>query len=986
MANFGMQIGVGLRLSGAVGLLASLDSDAAARIAQVESTMGSSMTEIQKGAIDTFIKAEKQANRWSSHKRIYYTGWGNAGANAIDLVTGANAAMVNGPTHAAGYIQGNGSTQCMRDASSPGALGLSSTSGYECCLILQADSRSDTRAMMGARTANDGTGEISLYQINASQVNSIIGRVPNLEVAYFPSVTRTGILIANRNASGIKIARRTSVGITRGIVTGSGASGITSAQPMTYMALRDGANDSLHSDARFGLFAVGTGLLSDSDVDGFTTNLKNLFEGLSGLALFAAPAFTVQPSITGATSPGATLTSANGTASGSTSIAGEWIKNGAPTGVTASTYSNTVLGDVVVWRATASGDGGSTSADSSPVTISATLTHSNLPVLGTATVKPVCWSNDETSDAYSEQLVWAMDILGLINLVWHDQTSSVETSIANQNESAFNPTLTDSYFSTEIAARASDFIHAGNSGWDTSLVPAIAGTYKGHMPRTDSGAALAGSTRNSSPPSSSAALVAAIEANYTPDQRVLFVCGGPLTTLADAYLSKTAGAARDAFAAKVLVMFVAGGPGAQGWYNEWADSQAARLIFKHFTCVNFPTPYGTVTGLNVASGQKSGYCATPAGFSLFVGQTLIGAGLAADTYIDSIGTPSGGNTPFTLSKDTLASVTGTREINNRYPAVPKKWLEDRLPNSAIVSRMVAKDRVGNDLPQGIDGDACPLICLLDPTYVTAVTRYSVPDTTGETPLLKEEVQLRNQGSGTVNHEVPAVATDATGNLYYATTVDAAKATAAWWSVMTTARLWTKNSDLVFTPVFSDPFPTNGALGGSWSQFGAIAQGAVANTAYSKSTTGYAYAVPTATYTNDHFAQFKVTQAPATNYFASIGVRDSFASGSNVNGYQFYSTPANSFIQTSSAGVNANVHSGMPAFVAGDTIRVAIKGSLMTVWRNNGAESSTHVVKNGFKLMAVSNRTEHSTGKPSLLCSRNAGPTEFGDDWVSGNVT
>lgn len=62
--------------------------------------------------------------------------------------------------------------------------------------------------------------------------------------------------------------------------------------------------------------------------------------------------------ITGGNSPGDTLTKPAFTwnpASGLT-IAGQWVKNGTPTGVTASTYNSTADGDEIIWRETATNE------------------------------------------------------------------------------------------------------------------------------------------------------------------------------------------------------------------------------------------------------------------------------------------------------------------------------------------------------------------------------------------------------------------------------------------------------------------------------------------------------------------------------------------------------------------------------------------------------------------------------------------------------
>ncbi|RYD24685.1 MAG: hypothetical protein EOP87_25700, partial [Verrucomicrobiaceae bacterium] len=339
-----------------------------------------------------------------------------------------------------------------------------------------------------------------------------------------------------------------------------------------------------------------------------------------------------------------------------------------------------------------------------PATPPAIPTHPLLPILGTSMVKPVCWSNDETSDANSEILLWAMHLLGRINLVWQDQTSSTDVD-------GYNPSLTHAYYLQEITARANDVTNCANSGWNTGILPPLAATYEGHLPVH---ASLASAARPGTVPAATASLIAAIHANHTPGQPVIFACGGPLTTLADAWLEDAS------IATKVTVVFVSGDPGVTyGWYNEWADSMAARIVFKNFTCVNFPTTYGTINGASISNGSTSLLCPES---TLFRGQTVIGTGIPANTYI----VETNGSTSATLSAAATQQISGaTLQVNRSFAAVPKPWLLERLPDSPIRSRMHGKTRPGNGLPAGIDGDASPLICLLDPNYVFSVTRYSV---------------------------------------------------------------------------------------------------------------------------------------------------------------------------------------------------------------------------------------------------------------------
>ena len=106
----------------------------------------------------------------------------------------------------------------------------------------------------------------------------------------------------------------------------------------------------------------------------------------------AAPVISSAGTISGFESPGATLTKPTNAwypASGLT-IAGEWIKNGAPTGVIISTYADTLSGDSIVWRETAT-DG----FDQSGIHNSAALVvYTGLEPITTAASEPITLADE----------------------------------------------------------------------------------------------------------------------------------------------------------------------------------------------------------------------------------------------------------------------------------------------------------------------------------------------------------------------------------------------------------------------------------------------------------------------------------------------------------------------------------------------------------------------------------------------------------------
>lgn len=86
-----------------------IDPSAKAYITSVTAA-GATVSATQKNEINKFYKAAKSTGYYTSLKRLYFPIWGVAAANAIDMISLTSGMFVGGVTHAAGYIQSNGTT------------------------------------------------------------------------------------------------------------------------------------------------------------------------------------------------------------------------------------------------------------------------------------------------------------------------------------------------------------------------------------------------------------------------------------------------------------------------------------------------------------------------------------------------------------------------------------------------------------------------------------------------------------------------------------------------------------------------------------------------------------------------------------------------------------------------------------------------------------------------------------------------------------
>lgn len=269
-----------------MGALGGMDSDAVAYIAAVETAKGSGMTTAQKLALDTFVRAEKTAGRWTSHKRLFLPIWANAAANAICLKSGTTLTWINSPTMGVGYVQGNGSTQYANFGTSFSALGLTtSATGFG---WLSSGSGSGTAMThIGAIGADPGTTWIAGRWIDSLGIDffcSGSGGTGLLRQGASAIDNNYGIISCRRQGGVREISRRVASGRTILATATNADTGIVPTQPVFAMCFNNNGTPSSYSNIRFGAWFINMDLDSTNDA-AFTLALKTLWETLTGLTL-----------------------------------------------------------------------------------------------------------------------------------------------------------------------------------------------------------------------------------------------------------------------------------------------------------------------------------------------------------------------------------------------------------------------------------------------------------------------------------------------------------------------------------------------------------------------------------------------------------------------------------------------------------------------------------------------------------------------------
>ena len=263
------------------------DPDAILYVTDVETALGTTIETALPSAtnpkriISDFFKAEKAASRWSLFKQFHLPIYNNAAANAIDLVARyVGEFSLSGVTTAAGYVQSNGTSGYFDFKNTPAELGLSMSDAYQFVLAKTAFAPTSARAI-GSRIA---AGQD--FNLSADSATAFRAAIMSNSVGLITSSSNamTGILTASRKSGTRFVARRSSAGYSAlGSVTDADV-GLTPTVDIYAMAGNAVGTAGAFTTNQWGAYGVGLGLTTTQN-EGFTLNLKTLYEGLTGITL-----------------------------------------------------------------------------------------------------------------------------------------------------------------------------------------------------------------------------------------------------------------------------------------------------------------------------------------------------------------------------------------------------------------------------------------------------------------------------------------------------------------------------------------------------------------------------------------------------------------------------------------------------------------------------------------------------------------------------
>ena len=263
------------------------DDDAIAYVNAIETALGTSIATALPNAVNAkysiynFIKLEKAASRWTSHKRIYLPIYNNSAASAVDMVSRLSGTFtgIGSVTHAAGYVQGDGTSGYFDSGFIPSSS-MAAGSASMAVLVKSTQSRDSFRCLAGVQN----TAGPKILRIGTTATN--------LLAAGFTNTTPPAFSFSLADATGILISNFTSGNNTVGQRKNSGFSALSSNSTIN---TQSPATSSVHmlaqnsdgvaggfSNAQIGAFTISNGLASPAD---FTANLKTLWESLTGLTL-----------------------------------------------------------------------------------------------------------------------------------------------------------------------------------------------------------------------------------------------------------------------------------------------------------------------------------------------------------------------------------------------------------------------------------------------------------------------------------------------------------------------------------------------------------------------------------------------------------------------------------------------------------------------------------------------------------------------------
>jgi len=179
----------------------------------------------------------------------------------------------------------------------------------------------------------------------------------------------------------------------------------------------------------------------------------------------------------------------------------------------------------------------------------------------------VIFDNDDPRDTYTEEYLMALATTGLIEL---------KGIITSTSYTPYNRWVTEEEYDSFANLRADIYFRAVNSGFKNIPLP-VRGV-KGNIIRP-----LSGMIEDTSPGYSEGGMLIRDEARKaTPENPLVIIVGGPLSTVADAYLMDTG------IAGNVVVMFMdAADDYVENGYNGWADGWASVITFQKLNVIRY---------------------------------------------------------------------------------------------------------------------------------------------------------------------------------------------------------------------------------------------------------------------------------------------------------------------------------------------------------------------------------------------------------------
>jgi hypothetical protein len=255
-----------------------LDPSAKAYINAVVAA-GATVNSTQQNAINTFYKIGKAQGWYGQLKRMFLPIWGIAAPNAIGMISGSSGTFNGTVTHAAGYVQGDGSTGYFDFGSRMPTDGLTFDNGLMFALCNQAPTAGSS--YIGVVSGNNAQA------IRAATTTVIQARYTNIATVLNGGNNMTGVLTVCSQASDLRSFRRRSSSGAASLATSSAETASFSLVNINCYALaRLQFVSTLNepSNGRFGSYGYSL-KMSDSDTDLFSLSLKNLWETCTGLTI-----------------------------------------------------------------------------------------------------------------------------------------------------------------------------------------------------------------------------------------------------------------------------------------------------------------------------------------------------------------------------------------------------------------------------------------------------------------------------------------------------------------------------------------------------------------------------------------------------------------------------------------------------------------------------------------------------------------------------